>query len=85
MCSSDLVLQGAQVIGQALPNISSGVKNKIVFNMLFSDPKLYLPEGEGIFPPACRNEKLSALSMFHFGKPPMVFDGKYAYQQDRGR
>lgn len=37
-----------------------GVKNKIVFNMLFGDPKLYLPEGEGIFPPACRNEKLSA-------------------------
>lgn len=54
------VSQGAQVVGQALPNISSGVKNKIVFNMLFGDPKLYLPEGEGIFPPACRNEKLSA-------------------------
>ena len=54
------VSQGAQVVGQALPSISSGVKNKIVFNMLFGDPKLYLPEGEGIFPPACRNEKLSA-------------------------
>ena len=54
------VSQGAHVVGQALPNISSGVKNKIVFNMLFGDPKLYLPEGEGIFPPACRNENLSA-------------------------
>ena len=54
------VSQGAQVVGQALPNISSGVKDKIVFNMLFGDPKLYLPEGEGIFPPACRNENLSA-------------------------
>lgn len=54
------VSQGAQVVGQALPSISSSVKNKIVFNMLFGDPKLYLPEGEGIFPPACRNEKLSA-------------------------
>lgn len=54
------VSQGAQVVGQALPSISSGVKDKIVFNMLFGDPKLYLPEGEGIFPPACRNEKLSA-------------------------
>ena len=54
------VSQGAQVVGQALPSISSGVKNKIVFNMLFGDPKLYLPEGEGIFPPACRNENLSA-------------------------
>ena len=54
------ISQGAQVVGQALPSIPSGVKNKIVFNMLFGDPKLYLPEGEGIFPPACRNEKLSA-------------------------
>ena len=54
------VSQGAQVVGQALPGVSSGVKNKIVFNMLFGDPKLYLPEGEGIFPPACRNENLSA-------------------------
>lgn len=52
--------QGAQVIGQALPDISSSVKDKIVFNMLFGDPKLFLPEGEGIFPPACRNENLSA-------------------------
>ena len=52
--------QGAQVIGQALPGISSSVKDKIVFNMLFGDPKLFLPEGEGIFPPACRNENLSA-------------------------
>lgn len=52
--------QGAQVIGQALPGISSNVKDKIVFNMLFGDPKLFLPEGEGIFPPACRNENLSA-------------------------
>ena len=53
------VSQGAQVVGQALPSISSGVKNKIVFNMLFGDPKLYLPEGEGILPPACFKKKLS--------------------------
>ena len=62
------VSQGAQVVGQALPSISSGVKNKIVFNMLFGDPKLYLPEGEGIFPPACRNEKLSEI--FSLGLSP---------------
>jgi len=64
-CSNEFFIlggysQGAQVIGQALPGISSNVKDKIVFNMLFGDPKLFLPEGEGIFPPACRNENLSA-------------------------
>ena len=51
--------QGAQVIGQTLPGISSDIKQKIVFTMLFGDPKLYLPEGEGILPPACFNKKLS--------------------------
>ena len=51
--------QGAQVIGQTLPGISSDIKQKIVFTMLCGDPKLYLPEGEGILPPACFNKKLS--------------------------
>lgn len=51
--------QGAQVVGQTLPGISSDIKQKIVFTMLFGDPKLYLPEGEGILPPACFKKKLS--------------------------
>ena len=51
--------QGAQVVGQALPGIPSDIKQKIVFTMLFGDPKLYLPEGEGILPPACFKKKLS--------------------------
>ena len=51
--------QGAQVVGQTLPGISSDIKQKIVFTMLFGDPKLYLPEGEGILPPACFNKNLS--------------------------
>ncbi|RYF28861.1 MAG: cutinase family protein [Chloroflexi bacterium] len=46
--------QGAQVIGQTLPKFSETVQSKIDFVALFGDPKLYLPEGEGAFPAACR-------------------------------
>lgn len=51
--------QGAQVMGEALPAIDERSAENIVFVALFGDPKLYLPEGEGIIPPACRGEKLS--------------------------
>lgn len=51
--------QGAQVVGQALSGLSSRVKPNVVFVALFGDPKLNLPEGLGIFPPACRGEQLS--------------------------
>lgn len=47
--------QGAQVIGEAYSDrIPDAHKHHIVFNMLFGDPKLYLPEGVGFNPPACR-------------------------------
>lgn len=52
--------QGAQVIGQTLPKLSSAIQNRIVFNALFGDPKLHLPEGEGIYPDACRGKNLSS-------------------------
>ena len=51
--------QGAQVIGQTLPSMTTQVKEKIIFNALFGDPKLYLPEGEGLFPPACDGRNMS--------------------------
>lgn len=51
--------QGAQVVGQSLPQLSSQIRSKIVFAALFGDPKLHLPEGEGILPPACRGEQIS--------------------------
>lgn len=51
--------QGAQVIGQTLPKFSAAVQSKIDFVALFGDPKLYLPEGEGLYPPACRGKELS--------------------------
>ena len=51
--------QGAQVMGQVLPVLPQSIANKIIFVALFGDPKLYLPEGEGIHPSACRNQDFS--------------------------
>lgn len=51
--------QGAQVIGQTYGYLTDGAKDQVVFNALFGDPKLNLPEGKGWNPPACRGENLS--------------------------
>ncbi|MGY1837663.1 cutinase family protein [Blastococcus sp. SYSU DS0510] len=54
--------QGAQVVGQTLEKMASenpGSTDRIDFSALFGDPKLYLPEGEGIWPAACRGEGYS--------------------------
>lgn len=51
--------QGAQVVGDTLPGLSSTVRDRIAFVSLFGDPKLYLPEGRGPFPPACRGKEFS--------------------------
>ena len=48
--------QGAMVVWQTLNNINP---DKIIYAATFGDPKLYLPEGEGIFPAACMNMNLS--------------------------
>lgn len=47
------VSQGAQVIGQALPGLSTEIRDSIVYVGLFGDPKLHYPEGEGIVPIGC--------------------------------
>ena len=39
--------QGAQVISQALPKLNP---RHIIYAATFGDPKLYLPEGQGLFP-----------------------------------
>lgn len=44
--------QGGMVVSKALPELDS---NKIIYAATFGDPKLYLPEGFGFFPPACQN------------------------------
>lgn len=51
--------QGAHVVGEGLFDLSRSIRDRVVFVSLFSDPKLYLPEGRGIFPAGCRGQKSS--------------------------
>ncbi len=48
--------QGAMVISKALPGLRS---EKIIYAATFGDPKLYLPEGAGLMPAACKGKNLS--------------------------
>lgn len=48
--------QGAQVISTSATMLPS---DKIIYAATFGDPKLYLPEGRGNFPDACRGYNLS--------------------------
>lgn len=48
--------QGAMVISKSLPSLNA---DKVIYAATFGDPKIYLPEGAGILPPACRGEGLS--------------------------
>ena len=48
--------QGAMVVLQSLSRVNP---DKIIYAATFGDPKLYLPEGGGIFPAACMNMNLS--------------------------
>lgn len=40
------VSQGAQVIGEAYGELPDNLRERVIFNALFGDPKLYLPEGQ---------------------------------------
>lgn len=53
--------QGAMVTTSALPELAS---SKVLYSATFGDPYLYLPEGEGIFPDACRGKNLSSYREF---------------------
>lgn len=53
--------QGAMVVANALSRLDS---SRVVYVSLFGDPKLYLPEGKGFNPPACRGQNLSAYRMY---------------------
>ena len=48
--------QGAMVMTKAMPDLNP---NRVVYVANFGDPKLYLPEGEGLDPDACRGVNLS--------------------------
>lgn len=53
--------QGAVVIGRAIRKLPS---SKIIYAATFGDPYLYLPEGYGLFPDACRNKNLSEYRIY---------------------
>ena len=53
--------QGAMVVSRAIPNLMA---DRVVYAATFGDPKIYLPEGAGIIPPACRGENLSDYRMY---------------------
>ncbi|MCR5699835.1 MAG: cutinase family protein [Candidatus Saccharibacteria bacterium] len=53
--------QGAMVISKSLHQIKS---DRIIYAATFGDPKIYLPEGAGLFPAACRGENLSDYRMY---------------------
>lgn len=48
--------QGAMVVSKAIQYLSS---DKIIYAATFGDPKLYLPEGAGAVPAACKGQNLS--------------------------
>ncbi len=53
--------QGAMAISKALADLNA---NKVIYAATFGDPKIYLPEGKGLIPAACRNENLSEYRMY---------------------
>lgn len=53
--------QGAMVVSKALPDLRA---DKLIYAATFGDPKVYLPEGLGPIPPACKGEKLSDYRMY---------------------
>ena len=48
--------QGAMVVSKALNRLNA---DKVIYAATFGDPKIYLPEGEGLIPAACRGDNLS--------------------------
>ncbi|MBO7718106.1 cutinase family protein [Candidatus Saccharibacteria bacterium] len=53
--------QGAMVISKALRVLNI---DKVIYAATFGDPKIYLPEGEGLIPAACRGKNLSDYRMY---------------------
>lgn len=53
--------QGAMVASKALGSLNT---DRILYAATFGDPKIYLPEGKGLMPAACRGENLSDYRMY---------------------
>ena len=53
--------QGAMVVSKSLANLKA---DKVIYAATFGDPKIYLPEGKGLIPPACSGKNLSRYRMY---------------------
>lgn len=53
--------QGAMVLSKALGDLNP---ERIIYAATFGDPKIYLPEGAGLIPDACRGANLSDYRMY---------------------
>ncbi|MBQ3309266.1 cutinase family protein [Candidatus Saccharibacteria bacterium] len=53
--------QGAMVVTNSIPYLDS---EKVVYAATFGDPYLFLPEGRGLFPDACKGKNLSDYRVF---------------------
>ncbi|MBQ3433128.1 cutinase family protein, partial [Candidatus Saccharibacteria bacterium] len=53
--------QGAMVVSGALGGLNA---DKLIYAATFGDPKIYLPEGKGLIPAACKGENLSDYRMY---------------------
>lgn len=53
--------QGAMVVSKSLSELNP---DRIIYAATFGDPKIYLPEGEGMNPPACKGNDLSDYRMY---------------------
>lgn len=53
--------QGAMVVSKALSDLRA---DRLIYAATFGDPKIYLPEGKGLIPAACRGENLSDYRMY---------------------
>ena len=53
--------QGAMVVDYSLDLVNP---DKIIYAATFGDPKIYLPEGAGLVPAACKGENLSEYRMY---------------------
>ena len=53
--------QGAMVVSGALSSLNA---ERVIYAATFGDPKIYLPEGAGLIPVACRGENLSDYRMY---------------------
>lgn len=53
--------QGAMVVSRTLGSLNA---DKIIYAATFGDPKIYLPEGKGATPVACKGEELSDYRMY---------------------